>query len=169
MEKFGARFKCPLDTCLEEVEKSDIYIGIIGYKYGSLDKITKKSFTELEYEKAFNLGKKLILIYLMNEDECLIHPKHVDFKNHQRLVDFKKILSSRHTIDSFKSPDDLAKKIRLKLNQELPEENIGKNYRPKVLECSVHSTGKIVLHILNLGIIFLTIGMRSNGTNLIIS
>ena len=30
MEAFGARPDAPIDTCLAEVEQSDIYVGIIG-------------------------------------------------------------------------------------------------------------------------------------------
>jgi hypothetical protein len=56
----------PLETCLAEVEQSDIYIGIISFRLGSIKTNTGKSFTQLEYEKALDL-KKDILIYLRDE------------------------------------------------------------------------------------------------------
>ena len=67
MEEFGARTAAPLETCLAEVEQSDIYVGIIAYRLGSIDPQTKKPFTVLEYEKAVEQTKE-ILIYLADEE-----------------------------------------------------------------------------------------------------
>lgn len=41
MEQFGARKSNPLATCISEVEQSDIYVGIIGMRYGSEDPNSK--------------------------------------------------------------------------------------------------------------------------------
>ncbi|MFM7848876.1 MAG: DUF4062 domain-containing protein [Rubrivivax sp.] len=32
MEQFGARTETPLQTCLVEVDQSDIYVGVIGFR-----------------------------------------------------------------------------------------------------------------------------------------
>ena len=63
MEEFGARTAGALETCLAEVEQSDVYVGIIAYRLGSVDPGSKKPFTVLEYEKAIEL-KKEVLIYI---------------------------------------------------------------------------------------------------------
>ena len=78
MEKFGARTEAPLDTCLAEVDLSDIYIGIISIRLGSIDVNTGKSFTQLEYERADEYNKYL-LIYLVDEENVKIPPIYVDF------------------------------------------------------------------------------------------
>jgi hypothetical protein len=52
MEAFGARKEAPIETCLNEVSQSDIYIGIIANRLGSIENISGKSFTQLEYERA---------------------------------------------------------------------------------------------------------------------
>ncbi|MCK9632039.1 MAG: DUF4062 domain-containing protein [Methanoregula sp.] len=52
MEVFGARTQKPLDTCLSEVLTSEVFIGIIGMRYGSVDEATGKLFVEREYETA---------------------------------------------------------------------------------------------------------------------
>ncbi len=51
MEQFGARKSNPLETCLAEVEQSDIYVGILGMRYGSEEPNSGKSYSQLEYEK----------------------------------------------------------------------------------------------------------------------
>ncbi|HUV01772.1 MAG TPA: DUF4062 domain-containing protein [Bacteroidales bacterium] len=91
MEKFGARTASSLETCLAEVAASEIYVGIIAYRYGSVDKYTGKSYTQIEYEKALALGRH-ILIYLFDK-EGFIQPKNIDFgENAKKLAVFKNSL-----------------------------------------------------------------------------
>jgi hypothetical protein len=47
-----------LETCFAEVEQSDVYVGIVAYRLGSLDPATKKPFTVLEYERAVEQTKE---------------------------------------------------------------------------------------------------------------
>jgi|GEM_PF-455732 hypothetical protein len=110
MEQFGARSESALQTCLNEVERSDIYVGIIGFKLGSIEKQTAKSFTRVEYEKALKEGKE-ILIYLINDD-AEISAKHIDFgEKHEKLENFKKLLKEKHTVDFFRSERNLTEKL----------------------------------------------------------
>jgi len=112
MEEFGARTEAPLQTCLAEVDGSDIYIGIVAMRLGSIDKKTGKSFTQLEYERASQYGKD-ILVYLIDEEQAKIPPSLIDFgENHERLTSFKKTLRRRHTVSTYYSPEDLAKQLR---------------------------------------------------------
>lgn len=135
MEKFGARKSSPLETCLDEVTKSDIFICIIGFRFGSIEKTSKKSFTQLEYEKAKSLNKE-IMIYLMDE-KALIQANNVDKgMNAIRLENFKKNLRLYHTIDTFLEPGQLATNIYDRLNILIP--NLNKiNIRPKILDCKL--------------------------------
>jgi hypothetical protein len=133
MEKFGARKSCPLDTCLAEVSKSDIYIGILAYRFGSIESKTGKSFTQLEYEKAVALDKN-ILIYLLAKDGNL-QPRFVDFgEKALKLENFKNFLQEKHTVDFFKDPDDLKIKIYDKLKDIYPDFK-NKFYHLKDIEC----------------------------------
>jgi hypothetical protein len=112
MEAFGARTTGPLDTCLAEVDESDVYVGIIAYRLGSIEAANRKPFTELEYERAVE-GKKEILIYLA-DDETASFPFAVvdqDTASRKRLEAFKKKLRERHTIGTFSTADDLAEKL----------------------------------------------------------
>ena len=112
MEEFGARTSGPLETCLAEVEQSDVYVGIIAYRLGSIDPETKKPFTLLEYEKAVE-QKKEILIYVA-DDEAVCFPQAVmddDPRTRRRLAAFKRRLSENHTVDKFSTPEDLVEKL----------------------------------------------------------
>jgi hypothetical protein len=112
MEEFGARTEAPLETCLAEVDTSDIYIGIIALRLGSIDRKTGKSFTQLEYEQAYKNNKE-ILIYLIDLEKADIKPKNIDFgESHEKLVSFKKLLKKRHTVSYYESENDLSEKLR---------------------------------------------------------
>jgi len=112
MEQFGARTEAPLQTCLAEVEQSDVYVGIIGFKLGSVDQQSGKSFTQLEYERAVEL-KKEVLIYVADEQDSRVRVSDIDVEEQTRekLRAFKRTLRDRHTVDTFVGPKDLAEKL----------------------------------------------------------
>lgn len=119
MEKFGARTQNSLRTSLAEVESSDIYLGIIAFRLGSIDKKSGKSITQIEYEKANELQKD-ILIYIMDEENSKSYIKDIDFnKNHEKLKVFKSVLKENHTIDTFINEDDLIEKLKRRFNEIL--------------------------------------------------
>ena len=115
MEQFGARKEDSLTTCISEVEQSDIYVGIVGYRLGSIDKKTGKSYTQLEYDKAHELGKE-ILIYLADDESIKITPKNIEFDKISKLNSFKETIKERHTVDTFKDSEDLKQKIIYKIH-----------------------------------------------------
>jgi len=115
MEKFGACSEKPIDKCLSEVEMCDYFILILAYVYGSIDKKTGKSFTELEYEKAVSKGL-IILPYIMDSEKATIETKYIDkSENFIKLIKFKQTIMKNHVYDNFNSSSDLANKIEEKL------------------------------------------------------
>jgi hypothetical protein len=111
MEIFGARTAEPLQTCIDEVKKSQIFIGIIGMRYGSVDNDSGKSFVQIEYDTAKSTGLE-ILIYIIDEQNALIHPAFVDRnEDAKKLQAFKEYLRNTHTVETFTNPDELASKI----------------------------------------------------------
>lgn len=128
MEEFGARKETPLETCLNEVSQSDIYIGIIGLRLGSVESKTGKSYTQLEYERAVDEGKE-ILIYLLDEKNAKVYAEFIDFgEKREKLDQFKTILKEKHTIDTFKTENDLVTKLKKRLDELLNSSQIA----PKV-------------------------------------
>ena len=121
MEKFGARKETPLETCLNAVSRADIYIAIIAERFGSIEEKSKKSFTQLEYEKALEEDKE-ILIYLIDEEHALINPINIEHgNNYDLLKNFKQLLKEKHTVDFFKNPKDLSEKIKNRLSELIKE------------------------------------------------
>jgi len=118
MEQFGARKSNPLATCISEVEQSDIYVGIIGMRYGSEEPNSGKSYSQLEYEKAIEQNKE-ILIYLIDEENSAVTPNLIQYDKIQKLNNFKTILRDKHTIDSFSNSQDLVSKLQRKFKELL--------------------------------------------------
>jgi len=110
MEYFGSSPKTPLQTCVEHLSESKIYICIIGMKYGSLNDEMNKSYTQIEYEEAVK-NNIPVLVYIINEDHP-IPPKFVDTgENAMKLQEFKAHLKKTHVVSFFSSPQDLGNKI----------------------------------------------------------
>ena len=123
MEFFGARTEAPLEVCLSEVEKSNIYIGILGMRYGFVDEESNRSYTHLEYEKATN-HKLERLIFLIDENNQPVLPKNVDIGEKGILLrDFKNELKRKHTVVFFTTPEHLVKKVRTTLELKLDDIN----------------------------------------------
>src|ERR1700691_2439651 len=56
MEHFGSRPGRPVEECLKVVQSCDLYVGVIGMRYGSVPDGYDKSMTHLEYDEAQKLG-----------------------------------------------------------------------------------------------------------------
>lgn len=125
-ESFGARDQKPLETCLEEVRKSNVFILIIGMKYGSVEKGVNKSFVELEYEEANKLGLP-IFVYVIDENYPIPSINVERGPNAQKLDKFKKLVTDTFTVDKFTTPDDLSEKVLKDLIRELPKKGYAIN------------------------------------------
>jgi hypothetical protein len=128
MENFGSRTESPLQTCLNEVRLCKIFIGVLGMKYGSIDKSNDKSLIEVEYEAARENSLE-ILFYVINEDKALVHPKFVDIcsvKDNKgaRLKEFKDLIKDRHTVSFFESEMDLRIKVERDVKRLLLSRNL---------------------------------------------
>lgn len=97
MEQFVSTPDRPLDVCLTDIRRCQLYVVLVGMRYGSIDDDTRKSFTEVEYEEAL---KNNIpgLAFVINENECPVLPKFVDTGvSAEKLKHFKDRLDERMT------------------------------------------------------------------------
>ena len=67
-ENWGQGNIYPRDICCEHVLQSDIFVCILGAKYGFIEPLWDKSMTEIEYRIAVEAGLP-ILIYILNNYE----------------------------------------------------------------------------------------------------
>ena len=114
MEDYNPSGRAPLEKCLEDVRNADIYVGLLGWCYGSLsdeDDSSSLSFTEHEYREALNSGKELIVF--LSDPNAPWAPKHMDShtgagESGARISALRNSISKAHIRGFFKTPDDLA-------------------------------------------------------------
>ena len=123
MEQFGARDESPITTCLNEVRKCKIYVGIFAMRYGSIPDGYDKSMTELEYDEAQRLGLPSF-VFIMDEQNGVVNPASIDFENQGKLQAFKQKLKKK-TVEFFTTPDDLANKVGTAIHRAMKEGQLG--------------------------------------------
>jgi hypothetical protein len=110
MEHYGAEPRPPIHKCLADVEESDIYIGIIGRRYGWVPPGYTQSITEQEYRQAVR-SEKPILVFLL-ADSAAEWPQADEAPELQSaLKTFREHLSRMHLLAPFVSCDELERKV----------------------------------------------------------
>jgi hypothetical protein len=122
MELFGSRPEAPKETILNEVRNSDVYVGVFGSRYGSVDSASGLSMTELEYREAN--GHLPCLIYVRSEDQIPAISGEADAQSQAKLAALKADLKRNHVVTWFNTPNELAMNVVLDLHNlltRLPE------------------------------------------------
>jgi hypothetical protein len=110
MEHYGAEPRPPIHKCLTDVADSDIYIGIIGRRYGWIPPESTYSITEQEYRQAIR-SEKAILVFLL-DDSAADWPEADETPDQQTaLKRFREHLSTAHLIAPFASCEELERKV----------------------------------------------------------
>ena len=110
MEHFVAATDTPLDVCLANVRRCQLMILLVGMRYGSVDKNTGKSYTELEYEEALR-NNIPVLSFIIDESKCPVLPMYVDTdEKAAQLKLFKKRLKEKQ-VSFFISAENLKGQI----------------------------------------------------------
>lgn len=88
MAYFSARDRRPADFCRDMVRGCEVYVGLIGLRYGSpVYDMPEVSYTELEFDTATEAGLRR-LIFMLNEDVAVAIPP-------TRLLDRDPVLQSK--------------------------------------------------------------------------
>jgi hypothetical protein len=128
MEDYVAKDQRPLDKCLEDVKGCDIYVGILGWRYGFIpdqDNPEQKSITELEYRQAEASGTPQ-LMFLVEEDAPWPN-EHKDSEtgngsSGQRISEFRAEIQNDWTFSHFRTPDHLAGLVSVAVNNYLQQD-----------------------------------------------
>lgn len=119
MEYFVSSPDSPIDVCLATVRRSQLYIVIVGMRYGSIEEGSGKSFTELEYDEAVK-NKIPVLAFIIDEEQCPILPKFVDVgEKAEKLKQFKAKLNSSYQVSRFASIDNLKQLVEKSVRQAI--------------------------------------------------
>ncbi len=112
MKYFGSRDETTHEASLDEVDRSEIYVGIIGGRYGS-------GITEAEYERA---GERKLprLVYFKDDAAIPDNLRENEPEQVAKLDAFKRKLRARHlNAPDFKNPEDLAARVTADLHRWL--------------------------------------------------
>ncbi len=138
MEDYVASDQRPLAKCLQDVEGSDLYVGIFAWRYGYVpteDNPLGLSITELEYRRAAQLDKPCLIFLL--EKGAAWPPPMMDAvtgegDSGRRILALRDELEKRYLRATFTTPDELARKVSVAVQQELvrvQEERIASGIR----------------------------------------
>jgi tetratricopeptide (TPR) repeat protein len=111
MKYFGARDENTRRASLNEVDRSRVYVGIIGDRYGS-------GITEDEYERASARCLQRF-IYFKADASTPDDGRETDPEQLAKLAAFKQKLRAAHTVKEFVTPDDLAAQVTSALHRRL--------------------------------------------------
>ncbi|MFU1727499.1 DUF4062 domain-containing protein [Mammaliicoccus sciuri] len=100
MELFKAGNKSQLETIYKWIDSSDVYMLILGGRYGSIDEKTGKSYTHLEYEYAKQKDIPLFAVvledsYLDKKVNDLGEDESKEQLNRRKYEEFKEIVLSK--------------------------------------------------------------------------
>ncbi len=118
MKYWTAQPEPPAKVCVEAIASSDVYVGIIGFFYGSLvpDR-PDVSYTELEYETAVQRGLPCY-IFLLSADAHGPAALFLDPENGERQRTFReRVMHSGVTLKAVASPLELQALLVLSLTQ----------------------------------------------------
>ena len=125
MEMFLPDEKCVLKTCLENLRKCDIYVGIIGLRYGSVipyeqlvevegekaNDYKGLSFTHYEFRKAGELGIPRAVFIMSDNGSASIESK---------VMEFRKEIENSISPVWFSDLDELGGKVERFLREQIP-------------------------------------------------
>ena len=100
MELFKAGNETQLDTIYKWIDNSDVYMLILGGRYGSVDEKSQKSYTRLEYEYAISKGIPIFSVvltdnFLKEKTRLLGNDKIYEKENTDKYSEFKELVLSK--------------------------------------------------------------------------
>ena len=116
MEDYVATDRRPLEKCLADVASCDLYVGLFAWRYGHIPPGKEQSITELEYQQADESGLER-LIFLLDEDTPWPPGKMEKGTGGAKIEALRGKLMAAHTVQLFKSPEDLAGQVAASVAQ----------------------------------------------------
>ncbi|MEC0091795.1 DUF4062 domain-containing protein [Paenibacillus macquariensis] len=93
MELFKSGDQSQKETIKRWIDESDVYMLILGGRYGSIDEATGKSYTHWEYDYAGEIGKRRFAVVIDEArliEKAKVNPDYMERENYQKYNDFKR-------------------------------------------------------------------------------
>ncbi len=110
MENLTATDPNALEISLAIADRANVYIGIIGFRYGYVPDGNVISVTEAEYNRASELNTPR-LIFLMSDQHPVMAGDVETGEGAEKLKKFRERLEKERVVAFFDSPDDLKAKV----------------------------------------------------------
>jgi len=129
MEDYVATDRRPVDKCLADVARANIYVGIFAFRYGYVpppehNNPNGLSITELEYRHAESLNKTCLCFVVKNSaswqrtfDDAVTG----DNERGEKISRLRKELLTEKTASSFSTPHELASLVQAAITQHLKD------------------------------------------------
>ena len=127
MEAFGARPVESTKACLDEVEESDLFVGIYAHRYGYTPDDSDISITEREFLHAQSKGKP-IFGFIINEEHPW-SPKLIEHDKKDKLESFLKKVK-KQPVKFFTNPENLANNISSSVGNYLKDHPVKESRLP---------------------------------------
>ena len=112
MEDFMPNESTPAEYIRDKVDECDLYVGIIGKRYGHVEPDSGMSMTEIEYHQAV-AGSKPLRIFVMDEGvDVPEEHRDTDLGLVEKLDAFRSRVLAHHTCRIFTDVDDLTDKVK---------------------------------------------------------
>lgn len=118
MEAYAAADERPLDLCLRDVARSEIYVGLVAWRYGYVPPDEHgnpqgKSITALEYRQAEDRTLRKLLFFAHSDTKAHWPDRFKDEvtgdgERGAKLDAFRNELGTEKTVSFFRTPDELA-------------------------------------------------------------
>jgi CheY-like chemotaxis protein len=118
MEVFGARPADATAVCFDEINESDVLVGIYAHRYGYVPAGQATSITEQEFDFARS-KEKPVFCFLVDQDHPWL-PRYIDVDAlHAAATAFRRRVQSELVTETFTTPHDLAFKLAASLGRFL--------------------------------------------------
>lgn len=119
MELFTAGDESQMEVIKQWIDQSDVYLLILGGRYGSIEPKSGKSYTHIEYEYALSKGMPLFSCVLKNPDKRAKDKDNLEYierDNPAQYKQFKKLVTSEKVVTFWEDTKDIKYEINRTLN-----------------------------------------------------
>jgi hypothetical protein len=122
MELFTSGDDSQIEIIKRWIDDADVFLLILGGRYGSIEKKTKKSFVQLEYEYAVEQKKQIFTIVLNDQEgfdkkKKLLGADALEQVYSDQYNEFRRLITEQKITRFYNTPEELKPHIILKLQE----------------------------------------------------